>query len=80
MGSAALDLSYLACGFFQGFWETDLQSYDVAAALVLLKETGCKFTNFSGNTYDPFKDRSLVAGDPATHEFLQKLTAAHYSV
>ena len=79
MGSAALDLAYLACGFFQGFWETDLKSYDVAAGLVLLKETGCQYSNFKGQTYDPFNDRTFVAGEPNTYQFLQELTSKHYS-
>ena len=80
MGSAALDLANLACGFFQGFWETDLQSYDVAAGLVLLKETGCHFSNFQGEPYNPFVDRSFVAGEPDTFKFLQALTEKYYTV
>lgn len=72
-GSAALDLCYTAAGFFQGFWEVDLQPYDVAAGLLLLQETGQRCTTFSGTTYDPFKHRSLVCGRPGVYE---KLAAA----
>ena len=54
MGSAALDLSYVAAGYLQGFWETDLQPYDVAAALLFMKESGCLVTDERGKDYDMF--------------------------
>lgn len=69
-GSAALDLCYVAAGFFQGFWEVDLQPYDVAAALLLLKETGNQYSNFQGSPYDPFVHRGLVSGRPGVYEAL----------
>ncbi|AEJ18362.1 inositol monophosphatase family protein [Gracilinema caldarium] len=69
-GSAALDLCYVAAGFFQGFWEVDLQPYDVAAGLLLLQETGNLFTNFQGRPYDPFIHRGLVTGRPGVYELL----------
>lgn len=78
MGSAALDLAFVASGFFEGFWETDLQPYDVAAGLVLLNETGCSYSDFSGKAYDPFTQRSLVCGAPGVFEFLQGVTASAY--
>jgi myo-inositol-1(or 4)-monophosphatase len=63
-GSAALDLCYVAAGFFQGFWEVDLQPYDVAAGLLLLSETGHEYRTFAGKAYDPFRCRTLVTGRP----------------
>ncbi|MCA1950791.1 MAG: inositol monophosphatase [Treponema sp.] len=77
-GSAALDLAYLAAGFFQGFWEVDLQPYDVAAGLLLLKETGHPFSTFQGRPYDPFKHRGFVTGRPGVYETLQRQVAAAY--
>ena len=47
-GAAALDLCYVACGRFDGFWELKLQSWDKAAAMVILQEAGGKLTNFKG--------------------------------
>lgn len=47
-GSAALDISYVACGRFDGFWETKLQAWDKAAAMVILEEAGGTLTNFTG--------------------------------
>lgn len=77
-GSAALDLAYVAAGFFQGFWEVDLQPYDVAAGLLLLKETGHPYSTFHGSSYDPFQHRSLVTGRPGVYETLQRQVAAAY--
>lgn len=47
-GSAALDICYVACGRFDGYWEFNLQPWDKAAAMVILKEAGGKMTDFSG--------------------------------
>jgi myo-inositol-1(or 4)-monophosphatase len=70
-GSAALDLSYLAAGFLQGFWEVDLQPYDVAAGMVMLQETGHPCHCFSGAPYNPFKHRGFVSGRPGVMEALE---------
>lgn len=78
-GSAALDLSYLAAGFFQGFWEVDLQPYDVAAGLLFLSETGHEYRNFSGGAYDPFRDRGFVSGRPGVMEPLLEAVKAEYA-
>ena len=47
-GAAALDISYVACGRFDGFWECKLHSWDVAAASLLIEEAGGKLSDFSG--------------------------------
>lgn len=78
-GSAALDLSYLAAGFFQGFWEVDLQPYDVAAGLLLLSETGHGYRNFGGAPYRLFEDRGFVAGRPGVLEPLLKIVNEEYA-
>ena len=77
-GSAALDLSYLGMGWLQGFWESDLQPYDVAAALLMMEEHGIKATNEIGQPYSMMKDRILVAGLPKVHSDLLKIVAQHY--
>ncbi len=77
-GSAALDLSYVAGGFLQGFWESDLQSYDVAAALLFLEESGCVATNPAGQPYSPYRDRLLICGPPTVQRNLQLIVADHY--
>ncbi len=77
-GSAALDLSYVATGFLQGFWESDLQPYDVAAACLFLKERDILVTNQRGEHYSPYRDRIMVCGPPAVHAELLALVAQSY--
>jgi myo-inositol-1(or 4)-monophosphatase len=48
LGSAALDLSYVACGRFDGFWERLLNPWDMAAGVLLVTEAGGKWTDYSG--------------------------------
>src|SRR5262245_47881 len=50
-GSAALDLCYVACGRYDGFWEFNLNPWDTAAGVLLVQEAGGKVTSFSD---DPF--------------------------
>lgn len=78
MGSAALDMTYTASGFFQGYWETDLQPYDIAAAALLCSETGIKITDFFGKPYDLFEDRSCIAAHPSIHEDLMRIVQRGY--
>ena len=77
-GAAALDLCYVSGGFLQGFWESDLQPYDVAAALLFLEETGCLFTNQRGQQYSPYRDRLLICGPPKLHQQLLEIVSTHY--
>ena len=49
-GSAALDLCYVACGRYDGFWELGLHSWDTAAGSLILKEAGGRITDFSGGS------------------------------
>lgn len=79
-GSAALDLSYLATGQFQGFWESDLQPYDVAAALLFLQEVGCRITNQAGRPYRMGRDRILVCAPERVHEQLLEIVGRHYPI
>jgi myo-inositol-1(or 4)-monophosphatase len=56
LGSAALDLSYVACGRFDGFWEGSLHAWDMAAGILLVIEAGGRWTDYSGNqatVYNP---------------------------
>ena len=78
-GSAALDLAYLGMGWIQGFWESDLQPYDAAAALLMMKEHGIVASNQNNEPYDMMRDRILVAGLPNVHPELLKIVALHYS-
>lgn len=49
LGSAALDLSYVAAGRFDGFWEEDLHAWDIAAGMLIASEAGARVTSFTGD-------------------------------
>jgi len=60
-GSAALDLAYVACGRFDGFWENGLNPWDVAAGVLLISEAGGRVSDFSGATLDIYSAKVLVS-------------------
>jgi myo-inositol-1(or 4)-monophosphatase len=60
MGSAAVDLAYVACGRFDGFFEYGLSPWDVAGGIVLVKEAGGKISTFSG-TDDAIFGKEIIA-------------------
>jgi myo-inositol-1(or 4)-monophosphatase len=78
-GSAALDVANLSLGWLQGFWETDLQPYDVAAGILMLKENGIVITNGKGEPYDMLSDRLMVAALPNVHPALLYAVQRAYS-
>ncbi|MUO78249.1 inositol monophosphatase [Agrobacterium vitis] len=67
MGAAALDLAYVACGRFDGFWETGLHAWDIAAGLLLIREAGGFVSDMAGGT-DSLDRGDIVAGN----EYIQK--------
>jgi len=60
-GSAALDLCYVACGRFDGFWELKLKPWDVAAGALIIEEAGGRVSDFEGRTFDPFNQQALAS-------------------
>lgn len=72
MGSAALDLSYLAAGRFDSFWEVSLQPWDYAAGKLLIEEAGGTFTNFEGKPYTSFKEGPIIASNGILHDQMVK--------
>jgi myo-inositol-1(or 4)-monophosphatase len=66
-GSAALDLAWVAAGRFDGFWETGLHPWDMAAGIVLIREAGGFVTDFSGGD-KMFQTQEICAGN----EYIQK--------
>ena len=73
-GSAALDLAWVAAGRMDGFWEDDLDPWDTAAGVLLVKEAGGFVTDYRGSDRS-FERREYVAGSAAIHSKLQKLIA-----
>jgi myo-inositol-1(or 4)-monophosphatase len=72
-GAASIDLSYIACGRFDGFFEIGLAPWDCAAGALMIKEAGGIITNFGGGD-DIFATGNIVAGNPLMHELLMKMT------
>jgi myo-inositol-1(or 4)-monophosphatase len=73
-GSAALDLAWVAAARMDGFWEDDLDLWDTAAGVLLVKEAGGFVTDYRGGDR-AFDRREYVAGSSAIHSKLQKLVA-----
>ncbi len=72
-GAAALDLCYVACGRFDGFWELKLQPWDKAAAMVILSEAGGTLTDFSGNPLTLDSIQNAVSNKKIHREMLEVL-------
>ncbi len=66
-GSAALDLCYVACGRFDGFWELKLSPWDVAAGVLIVEESGGRVSDFQGETASIY-GKDLLASNGLIHE------------
>ncbi len=73
LGSAALDLCYVACGRFEAFWEQSLKPWDTAAGVVIAGEAGAKITDFSNNAYTLDKKEILASNGHVHSEMLSLL-------
>jgi myo-inositol-1(or 4)-monophosphatase len=71
-GSAAIDLAYIACGRFDGFWEDGLRAWDVAAGLLLIEEAGGRVTNFNGGALDIYTPK-VLASNALVHEAMMRV-------
>ena len=72
-GSAALDLSYVACGRFDGFWEINLSPWDIAAGALLIREAGGNITDVWGRQ-DFLKNGDVLASNGKIHPELVRIT------
>ena len=73
LGSAAVDLAYTACGRFDGYYEYNLNSWDVAGGIVILRQAGGDAVNFSGGD-ECLKSRELLATNgKITGEMLERI-------
>lgn len=68
LGSAALDLAYVAAGRFDGFWEIALNPWDVAAGVLMVQEAGGRVTHYDGSSYRLHPRASIVASNGRLHE------------
>lgn len=74
MGTASLDLAYVAAGRYEGFWETGLQPWDIAAGVLLVREAGGFVTDFKGEK-DVLGTGNVVAANAKLHKQILELVA-----
>lgn len=70
LGSAAIDLAYVAAGRFDGFWEVGLNSWDMAAGMLLIKEAGGMVTHYDGAEHQIFGYHTLLATNKHLHPLM----------
>jgi myo-inositol-1(or 4)-monophosphatase len=73
-GAAALDLAWVAAGRYDAFWESDLQPWDVAAGILLVREAGGFVTDYRGGD-QPIERGQLLAANDSLHSKMHKLVA-----
>ena len=74
-GAACLDLAWVACGVFDGFFELGLSSWDVAAGALLIHEAGGQVSDWAGGS--GYLTGDILAGAPAVHRALRAIAGRH---
>jgi myo-inositol-1(or 4)-monophosphatase len=76
LGSAAVDLAYTACGRFDAYYEYNLNDYDMAAGIIIVKQAGGQVFDFSGGS-NMLKSRDVIATNgKVSQELLNKILFA----
>ncbi len=71
LGSAAIDLCWVAAGRFDGFYEHKLEAWDSAAGFLIVEEAGGKVTDFKGNEFSPYQPHVLATNGKIHDEMLK---------
>ena len=71
LGSAAIDLCWVAAGRFDGFYEHKLEAWDSAAGFLIVEEAGGRVTDFEGKKYSPYQHRILATNGKIHDEMLK---------
>jgi myo-inositol-1(or 4)-monophosphatase len=74
LGSAALDLCYVAAGRIDGYWESKIHPWDVAAGALLVVEAGGRVTGIDGGPFDPFAGH-IIASNGLVHDAMLEIVA-----
>ncbi len=77
LGSAATDLAYVACGRFDTFYEYGLNSWDIAAGILIVKQAGGTITDFKGGNNFLF-GQEIIASNTETHKEMVEKIAAYF--
>ena len=78
LGSAALDLAYVACGRYDGFWEAGLSPWDSSAGQLMVREAGGRVTHYDGSDYDIYR-KSVIATNGIQHNMIMEISAETFS-
>jgi myo-inositol-1(or 4)-monophosphatase len=78
LGSAALDLCYVAAGRMDGFWESDLKPWDIAGGGLIVAEAGGRITNMDGSAFAS-RGRNVLASNGLLHEAMLETIRAFRS-
>lgn len=73
LGSAALDLCYVAAGRFDGYWELDVETWDCAAGSLLVQEAGGRITTADGSLLTLKPPLSVLAANPGIHNLMMEI-------
>jgi myo-inositol-1(or 4)-monophosphatase len=73
-GAGAIDLCYVACGRFDGYWEIDQSPWDIAAGGLIVEEAGGRMSNFRGGPFDIYGGET-VASNGAIHDAILRVLA-----
>lgn len=76
LGSAAIDLCYVAAGRLDGFWERDLNAWDISGGALLVHEAGGTLSNFRGEAFSS-RGRDVVASNGRIHPAMLEVIAGH---
>jgi myo-inositol-1(or 4)-monophosphatase len=77
LGSAALDIAYVAAGRMDGFWEQGLNAWDIAAGVILVEEAGGRVTALDGGPFDLRAGR-ILASNGAIHDAMREVVERFY--
>lgn len=70
LGAAAVDLAYVACGRFEGYWEFNLKPWDMAAGMLIVKEAGGEVSDFKGRPVNLDHPHQLLSSNGRLHPIL----------
>ena len=76
LGSAAIDLCYVAAGRMDGFWESDLKAWDIAGGALLVEEAGGRVTTMDGGPFSSRAGRVLASNGPLHEQMLDVIRMA----
>jgi myo-inositol-1(or 4)-monophosphatase len=78
LGSAAIDLCWVAAGRFDGFWEYNLNPWDIAAGYLIIQEAGGRISNFKGDAYNIYDKQTLATNGHIHTQMLELIQASEH--